>query len=313
VDVTKAATDEETFGSWLARHGQSPRAVEALWSLITVATLNISPDEASLALAAMVFQTGLFGDAAAADIGLPGAPLGLLHGHAGAVALAAAGVDVRLGARVHSLVTGPTGGPVVHTDDGGLEADAVILAVPHDVAAGLLPPGSTGAEALRMSPIINAHVVFDRRVLAEPFAALLGGDLQWVFDRTATSGLPSGQYLAASISAADALIGLRTHELRERLLPQFVAAFPAAASAQVLDFFVTREPAATFRQAAGTAKLRPGPVTATPGVYLAGAWTATGWPATMEGAVRSGTMAATAALAERAAHDSPSDPEGARA
>ena len=107
VDIAKAATDEETFGAWLARHGQSPRAVDALWSLITVATLNISPDEASLALAAMVFQTGLFGDAAAADIGLPRAPLGTLHGDAGARALTEAGVDTRLGTRVHSLVTGP--------------------------------------------------------------------------------------------------------------------------------------------------------------------------------------------------------------
>ena len=308
VDVASAAADDETFGAWLARHGQSRRAIDALWSLITVATLNTRADEASLALAAMVFQTGLLATAAAADIGMPREPLGRLHGEAGERALRAAGVDVRLRTRARAL----TAAPGVVTDEGTLTADAVIVAVPHDVAGELLPLTSTAGE-LTMSPIINAHVIFDRRVTDLSFAALLDGELQWVFDRTAISGLADGQYLAASISAADEVIGLRTEELRARLLPQFLAAFPAARSAEVLDFFITREPAATFRQAAGTARLRPGTVTDTPGVYLAGAWTDTGWPATMEGAIRSGTIAATAALAQRAAQDLPTDPERARA
>ncbi|MCU1675680.1 MAG: squalene-associated FAD-dependent desaturase [Frankiales bacterium] len=327
VDVSSAAADTETFGGWLGRHHQSSRAIEALWSLVTVATLNTRPDEASLALAAMVFQTGLLADASAADIGLPLVPLGQLHGEAGLRALTDSGVQVRLGARVRDVADGSSsaGRFSVVTDEETLAADAVIVAVPHDVAAELLPAAVGAALAtLEVSPIVNVHVVFDRVVLHEPFAALLDGELQWVFDRTAISGQARGQYLAASISAADHVIGLRTDELRARLLPQFLSAFPEASGAAVLDFFVTREPAATFRQSAGTAAHRPGAATGTPGLFVAGAWTATGWPATMEGAVRSGTMAARAALAGAAhvATTSPrsksqsatgTDPEGARA
>jgi squalene-associated FAD-dependent desaturase len=291
VDI--ASADVETFGGWLARRHQSPRAVAALWSLVTVATLNTPVDEASLALAAMVFQTGLLAKPDAADIGWAAVPLSRLHGDASLTALRRAGVDVRLATRVRRV-----DGASAATDAGVVRADAVVVAVPHDMAARLLPDGvAEGAGRLADSPILNAHLVLDRPVLDVPFAAVVDGDLQWVFDRTAIGGAARGQYLAASISAADRLARLPVDALRARLLPQFRAAFPRMASAEVLDFFVTREPAATFRQTAGTAALRPGAVTRSPGLFLAGAWTDTGWPATMEGAVRSGTMAVAAALA----------------
>jgi hydroxysqualene dehydroxylase len=117
-----------------------------------------------------------------------------------------------------------------------------------------------------------------------------------VFDRTGPSGLDRGQYLAVSISGADQEIGERTEDLRARFLPALEALFPAAREARLEEFFVTREAEATFRQAPGTASLRPGPVTRLPNLFLAGAWTDTGWPATMEGAVRSGLTAARACL-----------------
>jgi squalene-associated FAD-dependent desaturase len=291
VDI--ASADAETFGGWLARRHQSPRAVAALWSLVTVATLNTPVDEASLALAAMVFQTGLLAEPDAADIGWAAVPLSRLHGDASLTALRRAGVDVRLATRVRRV-----DGASAATDAGVVRADAVVVAVPHDMAARLLPDGvAEGAGRLADSPILNSHLVLDRPVLDVPFTAVVDGDLQWVFDRTAIGGAARGQYLAASISAGDRLARLPVDALRARLLPQFRAAFPRMASAEVLDFFVTREPAATFRQAAGTAALRPGAVTRSPGLFLAGAWTDTGWPATMEGAVRSGTMAVAAALA----------------
>lgn len=291
LDPTDPAVDAQTFGDWLAKHGQSGRSIEALWSLVTVATLNTAVSEASLSLAAQVFQTGLLARADAGDVGMPALPLQELHGDASARALAAAGVDVRLGARVRRVA----GDLTVHLDEEVLYADAVIAAVPHDVAATLLPERVVARAAeLGSAPILNVHVIYDRPVTSESFVAVLG-ELQWVFDRTAISGA-RGQHLAASISAANELAGLPVKELRTRLLPQFTAAFPAAGSAGVSDFFVTREPAATFRQRAGTAVLRPGATTAVPGLFLAGAWTATGWPATMEGAVRSGESAAAAAL-----------------
>jgi uncharacterized protein with NAD-binding domain and iron-sulfur cluster len=117
-----------------------------------------------------------------------------------------------------------------------------------------------------------------------------------VFDRTRPSGLDHGQYLAISLSGADREISERSEDLRARFLPALESLFPRARDARVETFFVTREHAATFRQAPGTRALRPGPRTSLPGLYLAGAWTDTGWPATMEGAVRSGLAAARDAL-----------------
>jgi uncharacterized protein with NAD-binding domain and iron-sulfur cluster len=184
----------------------------------------------------------------------------------------------------------------VNTSAGPVEADAVVVAVPHDRTADVLPAGSLpnpGAlGGLGASPIVNVHVVYDRRVMDLPFAAGVGTPVQWVFDRTQASGLERGQYLAISISGADREIDERTEDLRRRFVPALAALFPRARDASVQRFFVTREHAATFRQAPGTRALRPTAGTLIPGLFLAGAWTATGWPATMEGAVRSGLTAA---------------------
>jgi uncharacterized protein with NAD-binding domain and iron-sulfur cluster len=135
-------------------------------------------------------------------------------------------------------------------------------------------------------------------VLDQPFVAGVRTPVQWVFDRTEQSGLSEGQYLAMSLSAADDLVDLPTAKVRERMLPELIALLPEARDARILDFFVTRERHATFRPSPGTASLRPPATTTACGLFLAGAWTATGWPATMEGAARSGTAAATALLDE---------------
>jgi hypothetical protein len=171
------------------------------------------------------------------------------------------------------------------------------------VTEALLPAVALGrapgwADRLSASPIVNVHIVLSGPVLDEPFVALLDSPLQWVFDRTGPSGLTSGQYLAASISAADGYIDAPVASLRDLLLPELARALPRVRDVEVLDFFVTRERAATFRPAPGTAALRPPARTAVRGLLLAGAWTDTGWPATMEGAVRSGNTAALLALAD---------------
>jgi hypothetical protein len=128
-----------------------------------------------------------------------------------------------------------------------------------------------------------------------PFAAAVDSPVQWVFDRTRISGLHArgddGQYLAVSLSAADEYVNQTVAELRERFVPALAEIFPAARQAEVTEFFVTRERRATFRQVPGTAKLRPKAATELPGLVLAGSWTDTGWPDTMEGAVRSGLNA----------------------
>lgn len=306
LDPADPALDARDFGSWLAEHGQSPRAVEALWDLIGVATLNARAGDVSLALAAMVLRTGLLSDAGACDIGWARVPLGDLHDTLARRALEAAGARVVTRARATSLERREDGRWQVELAEGTggartIEADAVVLAVPPRETHGLLPAGAL-EDAGRLleighSPILNVHVVYDRKVLDAPFLAALGTPVQWVFDRTEASGLTEGQYLALSQSAADEDIDAPVADLRARYLPELAKLLPLTRGARVRDFFVTRERTATFAPSPGVGRLRPGARTRLPGLALAGAWTATGWPATMEGAVRSGVSAADAALA----------------
>ena len=341
VDPARPGVDEQRFGDWLAARGQSERARRALWDLFTVSALNIAGDDASLSLAAIVVKTGLLGKKNAADIGVPALPLGELHGDAGATLLTNLGAQVLTGAKVAAIEpndppaspaspvdpsrarfrirlarpidpidpadtvdpTDPADPNSAAADVAEILADAVVLAVPHEAAARLIPPGAlpdatvAGWAGLGASPIVNVHVIYDRPVMDQPFAAAIDSPVQWVFDRTRISGLDRSspgrpQYLAISLSAADEYVDVPAAALREQFIPALAELFPAAREAQVTEFFVTRERRATFRQAPGTARLRPPAATNLPGLVLAGAWTATGWPDTMESAVRSGLAAA---------------------
>ncbi|TXS07627.1 FAD-dependent oxidoreductase [Streptomyces sp. col6] len=301
LDPDDPALDAEDFGSWLARHGQSPRTIEALWDLVGVATLNATAPNSSLALAAKVFKTGLLSEPGAADIGWASVPLGDIHDTMSRKALDSAGVRTELRTKAHELTRTDDGRWLVDTGAEQIEADTVVLAVPQRETHALLPEGALDAPdrllEIGTSPILNVHVVYDRKVLKRPFFAALGSPVQWVFDRTEASGLTGpGQYLAVSQSAAGDEIELPVAELRARYLPELERLLPAARGAGIRDFFVTRERTATFAPAPGVGRLRPGTLTRAPGLFLAGAWTATGWPATMEGAVRSGAGAADAAL-----------------
>jgi squalene-associated FAD-dependent desaturase len=307
LDRSDPATDEVTFGAWLADHGQGERAVEALWDLVGVATLNARATDASLALAATVFQVGLLSSSSAADIGWSRVPLQQLHGDAAESALRAAGAQVRLSARATSLEA-VDGGWAVGTEREVTPYDDVVVATSHHAAESLLPDGAVScapgwAGALGSSPILNVHLVLGRRVLDEPFVAAVDSPLQWVFDRTAQAGLERGQYLALSLSAADDLVHLKVAELRKWVLPHLHRLIPESARAEVEEFFVTREPHATFRPAPGTARLRAPAATRLAGLHLAGAWTDTGWPATMEGAVRSGEAAVASVLQQTTVSD----------
>lgn len=303
------ALDEVTFAAWLGRHGQGPAAVEALWELICLATVNSRAEEASLAMAAKVFQTGLLRESSAADIGWSRVPLGLLHGQRGRAALEKAGVGVVTGESVVSLeqaapdTTGSDGGgrwSLTTSERRHLSVDAVVVALPHYCVEGLLPAGALAPgvvpSALGSSPIVNVHVHLDRKVTNLPLVAGLGTVAQWIFDRTASSGARQGQYLVVSISGADKEVGRRPEDLGPEVVEALGAIFPEAGKARVLSTFVTREHHATFRAVPGSARHRAAARTALPGLALAGAWTATGWPPTMEGAVRSGLSAARSAL-----------------
>ncbi len=330
LDPRAPELDRRTFGEWLAAHGQGPRAVAALWDLIALPALNLPAAQASLALAAFVFQRGLLERADAGDIGFHRRALSEIVGDPAERALRAAGVELRLGWRAERVSAdegefevwrdaGP--GPPGDRDAGGrplgvegagegdasssggecVQADAVIVALPHARAAGLIEPldpePAERAAALQDSPIVNLHVVYDRRVCELPFAAGVGTPVQYVFDRTEAAGAGEGcQYLAVSLSGADREMGMSVDALRERYLPALAELFPRARTARVERFLATREHAATFRAQPGAGTLRPSARTSVPGLVLAGAWTDTGWPATLEGAVLSGHAAARCVL-----------------
>jgi len=310
------ALDQQRLGDWLAAHGQDERTRRVLWDLFTVSSLNIDGDDASLALAATVVKTALLGKKDAADIGVPLAPLGELHGTAGLALLRRLGAEVRLGVKAAAVkVTGGRylirlargdghgdgdGRGAEGPDSGGdIAADGVVIATPAYTAAKLVPagagvPSGTWAD-LGTSPIINVHVIYDRRVTRLPFAAAVDSPVQWLFDRTEISGFGAsgrGQYLAVSLSAAEPYVDVPAARLRDMFVPALAGLLPGARDARVSEFFVTRERRATFRQGPGCGRLRPQAATALPGLTLAGAWTDTGWPDTMEGAVRSGLNAA---------------------
>jgi squalene-associated FAD-dependent desaturase len=331
LDPAQPGLDAHRLGDWLAARGQNERARRNLWDLFIVSSLNIAGDEASVPLAATVLKTALLSANDAADIGMPAVPLGELHGSAAARLLGRLGADVRLGTKAVAVEPAPGGGYLVRAGAGAdgdtgeepergaaeqIVADGVVLAVPAGPAARLAAAaGVTGAarwEGLGSSPIVNVHVVYDRKVMDLPFAAAVDSPVQWVFDKTKTAGLSSGQYLALSQSAADGDVDVPVAALRERFLPALEQLFPAAADARVIDFFVTRERRATFRQAPGCSALRPGAATSLPGLLVAGAWTDTGWPDTMEGAVRSGRSAAQELIRGLAAQATAA-PEGATA
>jgi uncharacterized protein with NAD-binding domain and iron-sulfur cluster len=194
---------------------------------------------------------------------------------------------------------------MVAAGDHQVLADAVVLAVPHRMASLLVPPAAVGDPGrwagLGVCPTVNVHVHYARAVTDLSLAAAVDSPTQWVFDRSTPE--THGQYLVVSPAAAGELIDRSATDLVRQQLSALAELFPCAGRTAVLDAFVTREPYATFRPVPGTRALRPGPVTGLRGFAMAGAWTNTGWPDTMEGAVRSGNRAADLIISQLATDD----------
>ncbi len=267
--------DSRTFGELLRSLGASQEAIDRFWDVLIRPALNLGTDEASAADGVFTVRTALLGPRSAGDLVLPLRPLGWMHGDAAGRTLAAAGADVRTGSRVETL------------DE--LDADAIVLAVPPRESAQLLGEPEPEVED---SPIVSVHLLFDRELLRHPLAALLGSDAHWVFDRGALTGHrpERGQYLTVVSSGAPELLELRGRALVDRIAGELV---DRLGEAELLWSRVSREPHATVALRPGVG-FRLGPRTARPDVVRAGAWTDTGWPATMESAVRSGRAAAAA-------------------
>jgi squalene-associated FAD-dependent desaturase len=259
----------ETFGQMLRRLGESDTSIDRFWDVFIRPALNLKTDEVDAGAGLFTVRTALLGRPSSSDLVLPLRPLGWMHGEAAGRAL---GDRVRLDERVESL------------DD--LDADAVVVAVPPDEAARMLGE----ANGLESSPIVSVHLLFERPILSTPLAALLASDAHWVFDRGALTGHAApngGQYLTVVSSGVPELMEVRGRDLVDRIAGQLTERLGDAA---LLWARVSREPNATVALRPGS--VRPGVETARPNVVRAGTWTDTGWPATMESAVRSGRLAA---------------------
>ncbi|MDX6556701.1 MAG: hypothetical protein QOD86_2896, partial [Miltoncostaeaceae bacterium] len=289
-----AALDRRSFADVLREGGQSERAIDRFWDLIVLPTCNDRSERVSGALAAFVFREGFLRTAGGSAIGYARVGLTRLVDPAARDFLAARGGRVLSGRAV--AAAGP--GEVRLADGTVLPADGVVLALPPRRTREVAPAALPEDPDLGVSPIVNVHVWYDRPVMERPFTAVLDSPAQWVFDRTAMAGGGEGSHLAVSISGAHEEATVPRGELAERLIAELAHVFPAARRARVLASAVVKEPEATFAASPGSGSRRPGPATPLPSVAIAGAWTDTGWPATMEGAVRSGIRAARVVLGE---------------
>jgi squalene-associated FAD-dependent desaturase len=299
------ALDAQSFGDWLgaAARGATRRA---MWDLVTVATCNLGAAEVSAAVGAFVMREGFLRRHAAA-LGVPAAGLSRLLDPAHA-ALARAGGGVQLGTAVDALLYDDGGVAGVRTTDGlEFRAPRVVVAGPPGLLARVAPEvgadaSLAGYQRLDTSPILNLQLRFDRPVLDAPFLAVWDSPLQWLFSRSRLHGEPGPEEtVVCSLSAATEVAALSAEEVRDRLLPHLHRAQPRSRDARLLGWRVTREREATAALRPGTAALRPGPRTPVGGLAIAGAWTATGWPITMESAARSGRAAVEHLVAERRA------------
>jgi uncharacterized protein with NAD-binding domain and iron-sulfur cluster len=224
-------------------------------------------------------------------------------------ALAAQGgeVQLRAGVREFQIAEGRVSG--VEREDGSVEtADYYIAAVPQDILPDFLPKEIVEREPifynlrnLRTSPITGVHLWFDRTVMSEPFLTLLDSTTQWVFNKTQLYGSGAengGQYLQLVISASYTLTSRSRQEIIAMCLEELRAVLPATREATLVKGTVVKEMSATFSPAPGSDRWRPAQGTPLTGLFIAGDWTSTGWPSTMEGAVRSGFLAAEAILSD---------------
>ena len=321
-DDTLARLDDVPCLGWLQGHGQSLGACTWLWDPILVASCNVPLARCSAGLAAFVIREGLMRGSGWAALRIPATDLSAWLDPPARAALQAAGVAIHRRWRATAVEAAADGGLVLRggpagTGDGALAAEAVVLAVPARAARRLLPPALreeavlTAAAHLPDSPIVNGHLFCDRPILPGTVVVAPASPLQWCFDRTALdrpgAGVPRGRpelfHVAISLSAADGWAQVPEQEVAARLWSACQDVYPAARRARLLHHRVTREAHATFAAGPGSGRARPGPATGHPGIALAGSWTATGWPATMEGAVRSGEAAARTVVAGRLGAD----------
>jgi len=295
---------------WLTRRKQTQGAIERFWRVVLVSALDEELDRTDARYGVDVFWKAFVSNRTGYRMGVPSVPLAELYDGCKSE-IEKRGGEVTLRSPVRAVHA--TGGTLekVEFDGPRMEsADAYVFAVPHETLLGLIPdeaklqdPAFALLKNLRVSPITGVHFWFDRQVMQEPFVTLLDTTTQWIFNKTALYGPnpkdaanPNSQYLQLVVSASYELLSKSRQDIIDLCLKEVKQVLPAAREANLLKATVIKETAATFSPQPGVDRLRPMQQTRIHGMFLAGDWTRTGWPATMEGAVRSGYLAAEAVL-----------------
>jgi len=297
-----------TMLAWLQKQRQTDRAIRRFWEVILISALDEELDRVDARYGIDVFWKAFLSTRAGYRVGIPCVPLGELYdGCKEAIARRGGEVLLRAGVRGFQVKGNQVIG--VEREDGSVEtADYYLAAVPQDLLPELLPADVVEREAvflnlrnLRTSPITGVHLWFDKKIMNEPFLTLLDSTTQWVFNKTQLndSGADAqGQYLQLVISASYSLVPRSRQEIIDLCLKELHDVLPAIREAKLVKGTVVKETSATFSPAPGSDRWRPAQKSPLTGLFLAGDWTSTGWPSTMEGAVRSGYLAAEAILSD---------------
>jgi squalene-associated FAD-dependent desaturase len=299
---------------WLHHVKQTPDAIERFWRVVLVSALDEELSRTGAQYGVDVFWKGFLASREGYRVGIPSVPLAALYeGCRDAIVARGGSVELRRVIRGIRLCHDAFAAAVLE-DGSELDADACIAAVPHTVLLGLLPKelGDAGGPLeglhhIRTSPITGVHMWFDRRVMSEPFLTLLDHKTQWIFnksllsasgERTSEDRSTKGpQYLQLVISASYDWVPLSRQEIIDLCRAELADVLPATRQARLEKATVVKEVAATFSPEPGVDQFRPAQDFGVKKLFLAGDWTRTGWPSTMEGAVRSGYLAAEATLA----------------
>ena len=299
----------DNFQAWLERHGQSKQAIDRFWGPVLVSALNEDLDRISVHYAALVFRDSFLKSAEAGRMGVPAVPLSQLYGTA-ANYIEERGGKVHLRAPVDSFRAAADG---VHVCVGGEEvtADYAVLAAPFNTLEKLLPDAPEldtirrDARRFESSPITGIHLFFDREITSLEHAVLLERTIQWMFHKskilaTRRDSGQHGSYIELVVSSSKTLVDKPRQEIIDLAVRELAEFFPTVREANLTKATVVKEIHATFAPAPGSDAFRAPHVSPWPRLFLAGDWTATGWPATMEGAVRSGYGAVEALSGKKA-------------
>lgn len=294
--------DGNSFLQWLRDHGQTEQAIHRFWEPVLVSALNEELGRCSARYASLVFRDSFLKSADAGKMGVPSVPLTELYSKARAY-IEGRGGSVRLRTVVEQVAPHADGVTLTLASGSGeaVAADAVIVASPWLVAGKLLPALQSRLSRLESSSITGIHLWFDRRITDLPHAVLLDRTIQWMFHKSVLQPRrgQSGSYVEVVVSASKKLIDLSRQEIIDLAVKELAEFFPAVCDARLEKATVVKELHATYSVLPGGDAFRPKQATADPRIFVAGDWTETGWPATMEGAVRSGYLAAEAVADRR--------------